>query len=448
MREIKYERLGEAIYEEQLDNGLTVFVVPKFDFRQTYASFTTKYGSIDSEFVLPSKGERIRVPDGIAHFLEHKMFEEEHGDVFMDFAKLGAQANAFTTFDTTTYLFSSTNHELENLGILVDFVQRPYFTDANVEKEKGIIGQEIKMYEDNPNWRVYFGLLKALYGKFPVAIDIAGTVESIAKITKEDLYDCYNTFYHPSNMVLFVIGPVDPATVMSFVQENQAKKSYQGQPPVARFLPQLPAHPDQRKVEAHLSLSQPRILFGFKETLITPDADIRHRHEAAMEIWMDGILGKGSDLYYSLIDEGLTDMGFGSDYELTSWYGHSMIGGNSDKPMELAERVKSALFEAARIGMPEVDFVRTKKKAIGRFMALLDSPQGIANVYTSQKLRGIDLFTYLSVLEETTLDDVNRAIKMHVKDDQFAMSVVWPLSDAGAAEVGEGIAEKGQDGTN
>lgn len=426
MKAKTYERLHETVYEETLANGLQVFILPKPGFKQTYANFTTRYGSIDSEFTVPSRGERMKVPDGIAHFLEHKMFEEEEGDVFVEFAKTGASANAFTTFDTTTYLFSSTADVEENLTTLLNFVQNPYFTDENVEKEKGIIGQEIKMYEDNPNWRVYFGLLQGLYGQFPVAIDIAGTQESIAKITKETLYDCYYTFYHPSNMTLFVVGAVDPTAILELIKANQLAKDYQALPPIERFYPPLPDGIYRAETEYELDISQPRVLFGYREKNIDATPDARQKREAAVEIWMDCLFGRSSKHYQKLIDDGLTDHGFGSEYELTHLYGHSIFGGNSKKPKELVDTVQKLLHTIADRGIDPEDFERSKKKAIGRFMALLDSPQGIANVFTSQKLRGLDVLTSLDVLQSLDIEDVNEVLKDHVMGNEMAVSIVWP----------------------
>lgn len=224
MEKIFFEQLAETVYSEQLTNGLRVFVLSKKDYQKTYATFTTRYGSIDRSFKID--GQLFNVPDGIAHFLEHKMFEEEDGDIFNRFAMQGAQVNAFTSFDRTTYLFSSTQNVKENLNTLLDFVQHPYFTDENVEKEKGIIAQEIRMYDDNPDWRLYFGLIQSLYSNHPIHIDIAGSVESIYQITKEQLDLCYQTFYHPSNMVLFIVGGIDPIEILKVVEENQSQKVF------------------------------------------------------------------------------------------------------------------------------------------------------------------------------------------------------------------------------
>jgi len=429
MRETYYETLQERVYEETLPNGLRVFVLEKPGFRQTYACFTTRYGSIDNDFTVPG-GEGVRhVPDGIAHFLEHKMFEEEHGDVFNDFARQGAQTNAFTTFDSTTYLFSSTSRVLDNLTTLVDFVQRPYFTDENVEKEKGIIAQEIRMYDDNAFWQVFKGLLRGLYGEHPLSVDIAGTVDSIMQISKDDLYDCYNTFYHPGNMVLFVVGPLDAKTIMEHVRKNQEGKGYEPRREIIRTLPEVQRCPASSRVEMHLALSQPRTLFGFKDDQVPNEPLLRQRHEAAMEIALDGLFSRGSDLYYALIDEGLADAGFSASYELTPLYGHTMMGGNSNQPEALSERVREALVAAAQAGLDRGVFERTRKKAVGRFLSLLDSPQGLANVYTQQILRGLDVLTTLELLRNLSLDDVNAALRAHVQPDQFSVSIVWPKVD-------------------
>lgn len=247
MEKIVYEQLKETLYYEKLPNGLDVYVLPKQGFNKTFATFTTKYGSVDNTFVPLGKEEMIRVPDGIAHFLEHKLFEKEDHDAFQLFSKQGASANAFTSFTRTAYLFSGTSNVEQNLNTLLNFVQEPYFSEKTVEKEKGIIGQEIQMYQDNPDWRLYFGLIDSLFVKHPIKIDIAGTIESISKITKDLLYECYETFYHPSNMLLFVVGAIDPEKTMDLVRENQAKKDYKNQPEIVRSFEEEPNEVNEKK---------------------------------------------------------------------------------------------------------------------------------------------------------------------------------------------------------
>lgn len=241
-----------------------VYILPKPEFNKTFATFTTNYGSIDNQFVPLNENEMTKVPDGIAHFLEHKLFEKEDGDVFQQFSKQGASANAFTSFTRTAYLFSCTSNFEENLETLVDFVQEPYFSEKTVEKEKGIIGQEITMYDDNPDWRLYFGTIQNMYKNHPVKIDIAGTIESISHINKDLLYTCYETFYHPSNMLLFIVGPVDAEKVMKQVRDNQQKKDYKEISDIQRHFDEEPETVDQEKQVLKMPVQSSKCMVGLK----------------------------------------------------------------------------------------------------------------------------------------------------------------------------------------
>jgi predicted Zn-dependent peptidase len=261
---IENKLLKEKIFWQKVEPGLEVFVLPKRGYNKKYATFATRFGSIDSHFVVEGEGQELVVPDGVAHFLEHKLFEEKEGNVFDRFAKLGASSNAFTNFTNTAYLFSSTDNFEECLEILLDFVQQPYFTEENVEKEKGIIEQEIRMYEDNPQWRIFFNLLAALYQKHPVRKDIAGTVESIRQIDKDVLYQCYRTFYHPSNMAVFVVGDVDPDKTMKQVADNIARHGHAPLGEIKRFYPQEGPNLAEKFVSQELVVSQPIINLGIK----------------------------------------------------------------------------------------------------------------------------------------------------------------------------------------
>lgn len=426
MREVDYSRLREMMFTEQLDNGLCVFLFPKPGYQQVFATFSTHYGSIDSVFRLDGETDAIQVPDGIAHFLEHKMFESPDGDVFNDFAESGAAANAFTTFDQTTYLFSCTEHTMDNLRVLLDFVQEPYFTDENVEKEKGIIGQEIRMYDDNPEWRCFFGLLASLYENHPVRIDIAGTVDSIAKIDKETLYRCYRTFYHPSNMILCCVGGFDPKEMMEVIRQNQAGKSFNERPSIDRIYPEEPSAAGEPRRSAELSVSQPRCLIGWK------DAETGLRGRALLEqemltgVILDVLFGRSSALYHQWIDEGLIDQQFTWEYEITPAYGYSLVGGNTPDPEKLIQSVNEAVDRAAEQGLSEEEFARGRKKAIGRFVGSLDSPNFIGRSFTAYYFKDADLFDTVQVLESLTLDQANRRLRAHFASSQQAMSIVTP----------------------
>lgn len=423
MQTIPYPHVKETIYTEQLPNGLQVFLLPKAGFQKTYATFSTKYGSIDNHFQVEGD-EKKKVPDGIAHFLEHKMFEEPTGDIFSVFAAQGASANAFTSFDRTTYLFSATEHIKENLTTLLNFVQHPYFTDANVEKEKGIIGQEIKMYADNADWRSYFGLIETLYQTHPVHIDIAGTVESIGEITKEMLYDCYHTFYHPSNMSLFVVGGIDAEQTMEWIRANQAEKSFKPQGEILRYFdPEPDAVRGARKVTV-LPVSLPKCLFGCKEPGQPLRGKAMLKRELTMKVLLDALLSPSSAIYQRLYDEQLISDTFGSEYNIAEGYAFSVIGGDTKDPEGLIARIQAEIDALKDDGVASADFERSKKKKIGAFLRQLNSPEAIANEFTKYRFKDISLFDILPVYESITLADVNALLKSHFDWSRLAASIV------------------------
>lgn len=423
MESIRYEHLQETLYYEVMDNGLHVYILPKPGFQKTYATFATKYGSVDNHFQVEGQ-EAVKVPDGIAHFLEHKMFEEPTGDIFATFASHGASANAFTSFDQTVYLFSATEYVNGNIQTLVDFVQNPYFTDQNVEKEKGIIGQEIDMYADNPDWRVYFGLIEAMYQKHPVHIDIAGTVESIRTITKEMLYECYNTFYHPSNMLLFVVGGVDPQEVIDMVRSNQEQKDYKPQGSIQRFFEPEPEQVGEARREAKLAVSLPKCLFGFKETDVGLTGEQLLRRDMTTQLMMDLLFGSSTRLFQKLYDEDLISDSFGHEYNSSPQYAFSAIGGDTKDPDQLLARIREEVDAIVEKGFDSTDFERARKKKIGGYLRMLNSPENIAHEFTRQQFRGGDFFNMLPLYESITLEDVNLRLREHIRWDHLAVSLV------------------------
>lgn len=423
MERIQYDDLQETLYHEVMDNGLQVYVLPKPGFQKTFATFATKYGSVDNHFQVEGQDE-VKVPDGIAHFLEHKMFEEPTGDIFATFASNGASANAFTSFDQTVYLFSATEHVSENIQTLVDFVQNPYFTDQNVEKEKGIIGQEIDMYADNPDWRAYYGLIEAMYQKHPIRIDIAGTVESISTITKETLYTCYNAFYHPSNMLLFVVGGVDPEEVMELVRSNQAGKNFKFQGRIHRFFEQEPEEVGEKKRVEKLAVSLPKCLFGFKETDVGLTGEALHKRDLTTKLMLDLLFGASTSLYQKLYDEDLISDSFGYEYNSSSQYAFSAAGGDTKDPERLLSRVREEVDALLQTGFDQANFERARKKKMGGYLRMLNSPENIAHEFTRLKFRGGDFFNMLSAYESITLEDVNRRLREHIRWEQLAVSIV------------------------
>ncbi|MCA0148569.1 MULTISPECIES: pitrilysin family protein [Rossellomorea] len=429
MKKISFDQLQENLYYEKMSNGLDVYILPKKGFNKTYATFTTKYGSIDNHFVPLDEDEFVKVPDGIAHFLEHKLFEKEDGDVFQQFSKQGASANAFTSFTRTAYLFSSTTNVERNLETLIDFVQDPYFTEKTVEKEKGIIGQEITMYDDNPDWRLYFGVIQNMYKNHPVKIDIAGTIESITPITKDMLYQCYNTFYHPSNMLLFVVGSVDPEQIMNQVRSNQEKKDYEKMPEIKRKFEDEPETVAEKKQVLKMNVQSPKCLVGLKAPEPIQQGREMLRQELSMNVFLDMLFGKSSPYYSELYNDGLIDETFHYDYTQENGFGFLTVGGDTEKPDELSEKVQSLLLKAKGESLfTEEGLERTKKKKIGAFLRAINSPEYIANQFTRYAFNEMDLFEVVPTLETLKYDDIQAVAESIISEERFTVCQVVPKS--------------------
>ncbi|MDR7236316.1 EF-P 5-aminopentanol modification-associated protein YfmH [Neobacillus drentensis] len=427
MEKISFDQLQEELFHEKLSNGLNVYILPKKGFNKTFATFTTKYGSVDNTFVPLGKDEYVKVPDGIAHFLEHKLFEKEDGDVFQQFSRQGASANAFTSFTRTAYLFSSTSDVEKNLETLIDFVQEPYFSEKTVEKEKGIIGQEITMYDDNADWRLYFGLIQNLYQNHPVKIDIAGTIESISHITKDWLYECYNTFYHPSNMLLFIVGPVDPESFMNQVKENQAKKDYKDMPEIKRKFETEPAQAAEKKQVLEMNVQTSKCLLGIKALHVDQTGDELLKNELTMNILLDLLFGKSSENYNQLYNEGLIDETFSFDYTQEQGFGFAMIGGDTGEPDKLAETLAGMLLKAkSKAIFNEEQLERAKRKKIGGFLRAVNSPEYIANQFTRYAFNDMNLFDVVPTLEKITLNDVQSLASEVISEERFSVCQVIP----------------------
>lgn len=427
MEKISFDQLQEELYYEKLENGLDVYILPKKGFNKTFATFTTKYGSVDNQFVPLDGKDFVKVPDGIAHFLEHKLFEKEDGDVFQQFSRQGASANAFTSFTRTAYLFSSTSDVERNLETLIDFVQDPYFTEKTVEKEKGIIGQEITMYDDNPDWRLYFGLIENLYKNHPVKIDIAGTVDSIAKITDDLLYECYHTFYHPTNMLLFIVGPVDVNQIMKQVKDNQARKTFKEISEIKRkFDPEIKEANEKKKV-LEMNVQTPKCLLGIKALHDNQKGIEMLKNELTTNVLLDLLFGRSSNNYEKLYNEGLIDDTFSYDYTQESGFGFAMIGGDTVDPDRLVEMIKQMLLEV-KVGntLTEESLERAKKKKIGAFLRAVNSPEFIANQFTRYAFNEMNLFDVVPTLEKITLSEVQNLAKDFISEERFSVCQVIP----------------------
>ncbi|MBC1603755.1 EF-P 5-aminopentanol modification-associated protein YfmH [Paenilisteria rocourtiae] len=426
MNKKSYDQLKEAVYYETLDNGLQVYVLPKHGFSKTFAIFTTNYGSIDNAFVPLGQEAFTRVPDGIAHFLEHKLFEKEDGDVFFKFGEKGAFTNAFTSFTRTAYLFSSTSNVEENLETLVDFVQEPYFTEETVEKEKGIIGQEIQMYDDDADFRVYFGAIENMYHHHPVKIDIAGTIESIADIDKDLLYLCYNTFYHPSNMILFIVGNIDPEQAIEQVRNNQAKKTFTPPKPVKRHFPDEPKSVAVSKKKLKFPVQIAKNLVAIKEDIGTLRGKEAVQHEMTADILLELMFGTTSDAYLELYDQGIIDDTFGFDYSLQDSFSFALVGGDAKDPDLQEKKIKETFEKALKNGFNEDDLELLKRKKMGQFLRSLNSPEFIANQFSQYIFEEASLFDILPAIEAVTVADVEAFLKRIYLEDRITTFQIVP----------------------
>ncbi|KAA0689937.1 EF-P 5-aminopentanol modification-associated protein YfmH [Enterococcus faecium] len=427
MNKTEYEQINETLYHEVLPNGLTVYLLPKNDYHKTYGLFSTNYGSIDNEFIPYGEKEKVKVPDGIAHFLEHKLFEKEDGDVFQLFGQQGASANAFTSFTKTSYLFSTTDQVEKNLTTLIDFVQAPYFTEETVNKEKGIIGQEIQMYEDDPNWRMFFGILNNLYPAHPLHIDIAGTVESIDKITAQDLYTCYRTFYQPSNMVLFVVGKMEPEKLMKLIRENQEAKNFPPKQEIVRYFPENTKEIiKQSALEA--AITRNKFVLGIKglDTLPQEGTELL-RYKTAINLLFQMILGNTSRNYLAMYNQGIIDDSFGFEFSLDREFHFADFSGDTDEPEKAAEKVKEIILGFA--DDPEVSEMNLdllKKKMLGQYFQSLNSIEYIANQFTQSLFGDRTLFDLPEIIDSIQMKDVLAAGEAFISEEAFSEFYMRP----------------------
>lgn len=416
-------KIGEKYYYFKHKSGLDIYVVPK-NHTTSYALFATKYGSVNRVFKTDKDDDFITVPDGIAHFLEHKLFEEENGeDAFLRFAKTGASANAYTSFDRTAYLFSATSNFLESLEILLDFVTHPYFSEQTVQKEQGIIGQEIRMYDDNPGWQVFFNMLVALYKENTVKIDIAGTVESIAKINAEVLYRCYNTFYNLNNMALCVAGNISPEDVMKV-----ADKTLKASEPITITRGEYtePDGVNMPIVEKKLMVSEPQFSIGIKINDIKKDGRSNAKMSFAADIINEIMFGRASEFYSKYYNEGLITK-FGAGADVTPGFAFISISGESKDPMRVLQCVKDTINEYKIKGFDKEEFEIYKRVQYAHSVTMFEKTDNIANAFISALFAGYDLFDTPEIIASVTFEDVQECFGKIFKEENMAISIVNPL---------------------
>lgn len=415
METIHYKTLKETLYYEQMENGLKVYLLPKLGFSKTYGLFSTQFGSIDTTFIPINEDKMIKVPDGIAHFLEHKMFEMKDGDASDKFALLGASTNAFTSSSRTAYLFNTTSHENECVELLLDFVQDIYLTDETVEKEKGIINQEIGMYDDDPDWRCYFGSIQNLYQKHPVKIDIAGTVETVGSINKEILEKCYHTFYHPSNMMLFVVGNIEAQKTMELIRNNQISKDFKKAQPIQRLYVDEPQDIDKKEEILIMDVVMPKLIVSMKINDILTEPQEKMKRELSMNLLLDILFSKSSPLYEEWLKEGLINDSFSANFTQERDYSFLQIGGDTIYPEELKKRILDLIDHIQDYQIDEKDFQRVRKMNLGMFIGTFNSPESIANMFSRYYFEGIMIFDLIDCLAQLTINDVMEVEKLFDK---------------------------------
>lgn len=415
--EITNERFGEKYYKLHHKSGLNIIICPKKNFNSSYALIGTHFGSINSEFI--HNGKKITVPDGTAHYLEHKLFESEEGDAFSLYAKTGASANAYTSFDVTCYLFSCTDKFEESLEILFDLIQSPYFTTETVAKEQGIIGQEIKMYQDSPEWKVTMNLLQALYHNHPINIDIAGTVETIAQITPEILYECYNSYYNLNNMVLCIAGNAEPEKIIEI-----ADKKLKINEPVQTesIFPDEPYEVKQSYIEQCLPVAIPLFALGFKEK--APKSFASTKEILCTSIILKAFAGSGSSLYKRLLDEKLINSSFGTEYMEGCGYRTIIFEGESDNPEKAAKIIKEEILKLHQTGISEQDLENARRAVYGEIAYSFDSPSAIASEVINAEFTGRGIAEASEIIADITLSDINERLKAQLDAENCCLSVI------------------------
>ena len=427
MQIIENLKVKEKLYIEKLKNGLTVMVIPKKNIQKKYVMWATNFGSVDNDFVAPGDTSKTVIPDGVAHFLEHKMFEQENGTNSLDvLTALGVNANAYTTTNHTAYLFECTDNFYEALDELMDYVQHPYFTDENVEKEKGIIGQEIMMYDDYPEWEVYMNAMKCMYKDSPVTIDIAGSIDSIAKIDKDVLYKCYNTFYNPANMVMCFSGDFNAHEIIGEVKKRLVSKENNiGE--IKRNYPEEQAEIVEKEKIKKMEVSMPIFVIGIKdEKQVSENSDenVIIKKHIAIEIILNMLIGKSSKLYKELYEKQLLISEPYLEYEWGPSYAHISITGQSVEPKKILEALQFEIKSLKENGLDKEHFQRVKNMIYGNYVKEYNDVSSIARMFVSDYFKGINSFNYLENYSQVTMEYTKQILDEVFKEDKTVISIV------------------------
>ncbi|MBN2795488.1 MAG: insulinase family protein [Clostridia bacterium] len=414
--------LDESYHKKTLDNGFKIYILPKRGYTKKHAFFCTEYGSLYNQF--EKDGKTYDMPKGIAHFLEHKIFDEDQTSIFETFAELGASVNAFTNYFATCYTLSTVDHFEESLVQLLSFVQRLNIDDDAVEKEKKVIIQELKMYDDQPQWLAYTEMLKGLYHDHPIQYDIGGSIESVEAITKEDLEICYNSFYVPNRMMLFVIGDVDIEETFALAEAHLTEE-FMKRPMAPKII--LPDEPDdisKKFCVNEMGLPCPILYMGIKDRTFYDDTKARLKKGIISKLLTDLVFGKGSDFYETHYDTGLINASFSSDFSYGRTFGYTGISAETKEPELLVKAIEDEIERVKKEGLDQDGFERIRKKMIGRHLSSFNSTQYIANTFVNYYMKGIELFDYLETLEKITFKEIEDRFLSHFDLKYSTVSLV------------------------
>ena len=423
MKRIEYPGLDEVLYSEVLENGLTVLVVPRKGFTKRLAYFVTDYGSIHTDFTL--EGKQYRSPAGVAHYLEHKLFDMPgERDVSAEFAQLGAMTNAFTSYDMTAYYFSCTENFEKCLKLLLEFVSTPYFTEESVEKERGIIDQEIGMNEDAPDSVIFENLMQGLFENHPIRVPILGTCQTIRQIKAEVLHTCHRAFYTPGNMLLCVIGDVEPEMVAAMARQVLGTEKREV------GLKNRVWQEDMRALEpmktASMEVAMPMFSMGFKcEPLTSGDEAIRR--EMVADLAAEALFGESSELYLRLYEEGIIDSSFGGGFETIDGCAMLLCSGDSDDPEAVRDALLAQAEKIAREGLPEKSFLRMKRSALGRRIRGLDSFDATCFRLCAYHFSDFDYFRFPEIYREIQAREICEFLSRVVKPERCSLSIINPI---------------------
>ena len=424
MTKTYYPELDETLYTRVLENGLTVAVVPRKGFTKKLAYFVTDYGSIHTDFIL--EGKVHKAPAGVAHYLEHKMFDlPGDRDVSAEFAEMGAMTNAFTSYDMTAYYFSTTENFDDCLRLLLEFVSTPYFTEESVEKERGIIDQEIGMNLDSPDSRIFDSLMESLFHRHPIRVPILGTSETIREITPEVLYNCHRAFYTPDNMLLCVVGDVEPEEVVSIARQVLGTEHREPGLKIQDW-PE-PMNCVEPECTANMEVAMPMFNLAFKCEPVDRGAS-GIRTEMVADLAAEVLFGESSELYLKLYEEGLIDSSFGGGFETIDGCAMLMCSGDSENAAAVREAILHQAAKIAKEGIPEQNFLRMKRSALGRRIRSLDSFDATCFRVCAYHFSGFDYFRFPEIYRSIEATEIQGFLNRVVQPERCSLSVINPLS--------------------